>query len=233
MEQNKDTIDADQYRSDTVQIDAIIRDISIVHVNANKLRIDLIASSKDALASALQTSKRRYFCLIVGEYYMDVHAGGVRNGFKCEYYKKPNGKVWPKTNYKILLYDVLQSAHDNNRDLYSELRELIITPPSDFSHDNLLEVYRAERVQEEADRLKAEELRAVNLQKKKLNAERNKKILEEKRVADEAITDPDLIEERELEKRQLHKLVTKLVSGVKQPGDSSDEDEEEEEEVKC
>jgi hypothetical protein len=178
-------------------------------------------STKDAIGSALKTSRNRLFALETNEYYFDGNCGHIK-GYKCEYYKKPVGKEKLIT-YKILMYVELQSAFEKERDLYEEIRNLVILAPSEFSHDSLLEDYAAVLADEAIINDKAKEKREKIARERHLQKQQE---AVDRSNADKAMTDPEEIKQRELEKAEMHKIVSNLVNGQRTVGDSSGDDDE-------
>jgi hypothetical protein len=188
----------------------------------NDFRVALIDNSKDALTNALRTSQQRRFCLKENEI---VFNGNY--GYHCVYYRKPILKQ-PEVTYTVLLYTVLNNAYDSGRDLYSEIRGLIIPSPDGYSHEILIANYEAQLVIDEQDRLRAiaaiEEMKL----KKKQAKDKSNAILAARRLAEDQITDPIALQERAREAVELEKKVKNLLDGERQAGEdySSSENEE-------
>lgn len=210
-----------KYREAKDKIADLDNQIAVASSDINMFRLKLISTTRDALASALHNSSKKLFRLNPSEYYMDGNYGCLE-GFKCEYYKKPSGGK-KEIKYKTLLYSVLDAAHVSGRDLYVEIRSHTVPAPPDFNHDALLESYRAEVVQAEADEVERKRLadeRAVEQQARKA---KSKQILKDREDARNAVTDPDILRELDSEDAAHVKYMRSLVEGERPAGDTSEE----------
>ncbi len=206
------------------QIEVIENDISNVGIELSKYKRKLVSDTSEALASALHTSKGRRFRLAGGAFYMNGNYG-VKEGYKCEYYRKPSGKD-AEVKFKTLLWASLEEAHHAHRDLYSEIRDTQIPSPLRFSHDDLIAAYHAEVVSLGEEFIAKKKQNDERLEQRMIQKVKDKTILDARRQMMAGITDPDEIRERDKNAKAHDKYMKSLVEGERVPGDTSNDDDD-------
>jgi hypothetical protein len=222
MERNNEDPSDENFQKAMDQIESMENGIGNASVEINRYRLRFVADTRDSLTSALHMSQGRRFRLTNGTYYFDGNYG-VKEGYRCEYYKKPSGKEL-EANYKTFLWSTLDAAHLAGRDLMMEINERTIASPEGFSHDTLLASYFAGLVSVDVEKLakkqKADEQKELQrAQKLKSNA-----ILKARKKADGELTDPADIRAVAEEAFEMDALVKKLVGGERVPGDDNSDE---------